>query len=70
MPHLVLKYYPRDLSDSDKSEMASDLAQVLKKHLGTQDESISIEMTEVAPDKWKNEVYDPYIWPSLDKLIK
>jgi len=50
--------------------MADDLGRVLKDHLGTTDDSISIQMLEVPLEHWKRDVYDVDISPIIDKLIK
>lgn len=70
MPHLNLKYFPRNLNEQEKQELVNALAEVLKQHLNTADETISIEMHEVNPSDWKAQVYDPIIKPNLDSLAK
>jgi len=70
MPHLDLHFNPRDLNEADIAAMADDLRHVLKSHLGTSDDAISMAFTQVAEENWKAEVYDPIISPALDKLYK
>ena len=70
MPHLDLHFNPRDLSEADIAEMANDLRNVLKSHLGTSDDAISLNFSQVCEQNWKEEVYDPIISPVLDKLYK
>ncbi|MDX6914900.1 tautomerase PptA [Pectobacterium carotovorum] len=70
MPHIDVKYFPRNLSEEEKKAVAGDLAAVLKKHFGSSDDSLSVALNEVQPDRWKDEVYDPIIKPHLDTLAK
>ncbi|MBW7982674.1 tautomerase PptA [Enterobacillus tribolii] len=70
MPHIDVKFFPQDLSDFQKQELVSDLCNVLKAHLGSKDGSISVALTEVSADRWKEEVYDPVIKPALGRLAK
>jgi 4-oxalocrotonate tautomerase len=70
MPHVDLKYYPRDLTAQDKQALAEAIASVLKQHLNTTDDAISIAMHEVDAADWKAQVYDPIIKPNLSILAK
>lgn len=70
MPHVDLKYNPRNLSDEQKQSLANAIVEVLKQHLHTTDEAVSIAMHEVEAHDWKAEVYDPVIKPNLDTLAK
>lgn len=70
MPHLDLHFNPRDLSDDDVTAMANALVDVLKRYLATSDDAISIAMTRVSADDWKEQVYDPIIAPQRGTLFK
>ncbi|EEJ2343471.1 tautomerase PptA [Salmonella enterica subsp. enterica serovar Minnesota] len=70
MPHLDLHFNPRELFDEDVTKMADELCKVLKGHLATSDSAISIAMTRVTADDWKERVYDPIITPQLESLFK
>ncbi|MBP2171385.1 4-oxalocrotonate tautomerase [Erwinia toletana] len=70
MPHIDIKYFPRELSDEEKSAIAEAMADVLKQHFGSKDSSLSVAMTEIPPEQWKTEVYDPLLKPHLDTLVK
>lgn len=61
MPHVSIEYFPRDLSDAEKQSLADEISASLKKYLGASEPSISIAMQEVAPEDWKEQVYDPEI---------
>lgn len=70
MPHVDLTYYPRNLNAEEKKDLANAIVEVLKSHLGTTTDAVSIAMHEVMPDDWKAKVYDPIIKPQLDTLAK
>ncbi|KHS65701.1 Tautomerase PptA [Pectobacterium brasiliense] len=70
MPHIDVKHFPRNLSEEEKKAVAEDLAAVLKKHFGSSDESLSVALNEIQPERWKDDVYDPFIKPKLDTLPK
>ncbi|KFF69293.1 tautomerase PptA [Pectobacterium brasiliense] len=70
MPHIDVKHFPRNLSEEEKKAVAEDLAAVLKKHFGSSDESLSVALNEIQPERWKDDVYDPFIKPQLDALPK
>jgi 4-oxalocrotonate tautomerase len=70
MPHLTIQCFPRNLSDAEKRDMAAEMVSVLKKYLGASDDSISISLIEVSQGRWKSDVYDPIIKPSLGQLLK
>lgn len=70
MPHLDLHFNPRVLSDEDITEMANALSDVLQRYLFTSDDAVSIAMTRVSADDWKELVYDPIIAPQIGSLFK
>ncbi|EKQ3464746.1 tautomerase PptA [Escherichia coli] len=70
MPHLDLHFNPRELSEEDIAKMADELCKVLKNYLATSESAISIAMTRVSADDWKEQVYDPIIAPQLGALFK
>ncbi|MAK91129.1 MAG: Tautomerase PptA [Oleibacter sp.] len=70
MPHVDIKYFPRDLSEEEKQIIADKICSVLKQHLHADDGSISVAMTEVPSGLWKETVYDREIAPKLDQLVK
>ncbi|MEH2921299.1 tautomerase PptA [Samsonia erythrinae] len=70
MPHIDVKYFPRNLSEDEKKTIADELTAVLKTHFGSSDDSLSVAMNEIQPERWKEEVYDPLIKPQLATLVK
>ncbi|GAB7215635.1 tautomerase PptA [Dickeya oryzae] len=70
MPHVAIKYFPRNLPETVKQDLTNDISDLLKKYLNAEDKSISVALTEVTPDRWKDTVYDIEIGPELDNLTK
>lgn len=70
MPHVDIRYFPKDLDDRRKNEMVADIVAVLKKHLGSSEDSVSVALHEILPEHWKAEVYDPIIMAQFDELVK
>nr|ULG18699.1 hypothetical protein Puna18p_00113 [Serratia proteamaculans] len=57
MPHLDLDLNPRKLNEDGISSMASDLYEVLQRHLGTNDDAISFSFTQISAENCKSQVY-------------
>ncbi|VEB97606.1 Tautomerase pptA [Cedecea lapagei] len=70
MPHIEIKCFPRDLSDEQKQTIASEMCDVLKKHFGSKDESLSVALKMIEQSRWKEEVWDTQLAPEMDELIK
>ncbi|MBJ3817115.1 tautomerase PptA [Shimwellia pseudoproteus] len=61
MPHIDVKYFPRELSHEEKEAIADELCAVIQKHFQSKETSLSVTMAEVAKDNWKSSVYDQII---------
>ncbi len=70
MPHIEIKCYPRDLTEEQKQVLATDLCDVLKKHFGSKDDSLSVALQMVEQAQWKSEVWDKQIAPQMEQLLK
>ncbi|WP_299999769.1 tautomerase PptA [uncultured Cedecea sp.] len=70
MPHIEIKCFPRDLSEEQKQALATDVCDVLKKHFGSKDESLSVALQMVEQAQWKSEVWDTQIAPQMAQLLK
>lgn len=56
MPHVDIKCFPRDLNDDQKAALATDIAEVIIRHLNSKPGSISVALNEVNPEDWKTQV--------------
>lgn len=70
MPHIDIKCFPRDLNDEEKTALATDIAQVIMRHLDSKPGSISVALSQVNPEDWKTQVWDTEIAPQADTLIR
>jgi len=70
MPHIEIKCFPRDLTEEQKQALATEVCDVLKKHFGSKDESLSVALQMVEQAQWKPEVWDKQIAPQMEQLLK
>jgi len=70
MPHIEIKCFPRELTEEQKQALATEVCDVLKKHFGSKDESLSVALQMVEQAKWKSEVWDTQIAPQMEQLLK
>jgi len=70
MPHIEIKCFPRDLTEEQKQALATDVCDVLKKHFGSKDDSLSVALQMVEQAQWKSEVWDTQIAPQMEQLLK
>ncbi|MGY5957055.1 tautomerase PptA [Kosakonia sp. BK9b] len=70
MPHIDIKCFPRDLNDEQKTALATEITDVIIRHLNSKESSISVALTPVAPEEWQTQVWDTDIAPHMAQLIK
>lgn len=70
MPHVDIKCFPRDLNDDQKAALATDIADVIIRHLNSKPGSISVSLNEVNPEDWKTQVWDTEIALQEKSLIR
>lgn len=70
MPHIEIKCFPRDLTEEQKQAIATEMCDVLKKHFGSKDESLSVALQMIEQAQWKSDVWDTQIAPQMEQLIK
>ena len=70
MPHIDIKCYPKQLTESEMNAFVTELTQLTEKHLKTPADFISISYREVPAEQWKDEVFDKEIRPNIGKLAK
>jgi 4-oxalocrotonate tautomerase len=69
MPHIKIKTYP-DVTEEQKQQLAQAITKQITEITGKPDMVVSIDIVEVAEDKWMDEVYATDIKPHLDRLYK
>lgn len=70
MPHVDIKFFPRDLTEAQRQSFAEEIAQVVMKHLDSKPTSVSVALEQVQPDDWKAQVWETEIAPKMDTLAK
>ena len=69
MPHIDIKFFPRDLTDEQKAALAADLTEVVIRHLNSKERSVSVALNEIKESDWQ-QVWDSEIAPQMEQLIK
>lgn len=69
MPHVVVKLYS-GRSDKQKRALADAVTQAVTSTLNSSEESVSVAIEDVAPERWVEDVYKPDILGRSDKLYK
>lgn len=69
MPHVEIKCYA-GRTDEQKKECAAKIAEVLAETMGCKLSSVSVAIKDVAPDEWKEKVWDAAIVPDEKFLYK
>jgi 4-oxalocrotonate tautomerase len=70
MPHIDIKCYPKHLSETEMKSLTEDLTKLLEQHLHVGYTDVSINYTEVEPERWKADVWDKEIKPNMERLAK
>ena len=68
MPHISLKMY-KGRNKEEKIKIANELLKVLENN-GIKASSVSVGVSDIEPEKWKEEVYDREIRENDDLIIK
>ncbi|MFJ3905645.1 tautomerase family protein [Streptomyces sp. NPDC090025] len=70
VPHVDISYYGREFTADQKDRLAQALADVVVEHFSTYDGAVSIALSPVDPDDWNEQVFEPRITRSPERLIK
>ena len=69
MPHIEIQCFP-GRTDEQKKQCAERIADVVAETLGCKTSSVSVAITDVPEEAWKEKVWDRYIAPELNDLYK
>ncbi len=69
MPHIIVKLYPGK-SEQQKQELADDIVKDVMRVLQSREGAISVAFEEVAPEDWKETVYQPDIEAKPDTIYR
>lgn len=69
MPHISVKLWTGK-TEAEKKQLAEELTKAAMSVLGGGAASFSVAIEDVAPDDWKEQVYDPEIMANKELLYK
>jgi 4-oxalocrotonate tautomerase len=69
MPHVIVKVYAGK-SEQQKARLAEGITKVVTSALNYGEESVSVAIEDVSPERWAEDVYKPDILGKSDKLYK
>ena len=69
MPHIEIKCFP-GRTEEQKVNCAERIADVVAETLGCNTSSVSVAITDVPEEEWKEKVWEKHIAPDYDTLYK
>lgn len=69
MPHVIVKLYA-GRSEMEKAALADEITRVVMKTLGHGADSVSVDIEDIAPQDWVEQVYKPDIAGKPATLFK
>lgn len=69
MPHVVIRCFKADIPGASLDCIRNELTRVLQQALGCAASAVSIDLQQVEPAHWNEQVYQPLIRPHLDTLL-
>jgi 4-oxalocrotonate tautomerase len=69
MPHVIVKLYS-GRSDQQKAALADAVTKAVTATLSYGEESVSVAIEDVSPERWVEDVYKPDILGNIDNLYK
>lgn len=69
MPHVIVKLWP-GRSEQQKARLAEAIVNDVVEILGGGKDSVSVALEEIAPEDWKDKVYQPDILDKPQTLYK
>lgn len=69
MPHVIVKMYA-GRSEQEKKRLAEAVTKAVTTTLGYGEESVSVAIEDVAPERWAEEVFRPDILGNAGRMYK
>ncbi len=69
MPHVIVKMYPGRTEDQ-KRRLADAITQAVVSIAVCSEDAVSVSIEEVTQDRWKEEVYEPFISKSESTMYR
>jgi 4-oxalocrotonate tautomerase len=70
MPHVVISCFKADIPLLKLDRIQQEIAQILEQELACSPVAISVDLKQIEPDSWREQVYLPNIAPRMDALIR
>ncbi|AKJ31886.1 hypothetical protein [Caldimonas brevitalea] len=70
MPHVVIRCFKAEIPAANLERLQQTLTQLLQQALSCPADAVSIDLQQVEPALWKEQVYQPLIQPHLDELLR
>jgi 4-oxalocrotonate tautomerase len=68
MPHIIVKMYPGRTVEQ-KNKLAQAIADSIVQIAKCEEKTVSVAVEEIAPEKWAETVYRPYILGKEETLV-
>jgi 4-oxalocrotonate tautomerase len=69
MPHVMINCFKADIPEERLTRLRSGIAKILQQELGCYEEAISIDLRQVEPQNWREQVYEVLIAPRMKDLL-
>lgn len=70
MPHVVIHCFKAAIPAPGLERIGREIADLLVRELGCSAAAVSVDLEQVEPERWQEQVYLPSIAPRLDGLIR
>lgn len=70
MPHVVVSCFKADIPLPNLHRIQQQIAHILQQELACSPGAVSVDLKQVEPDLWKDQVYLQLIEPRMDALIR
>ncbi len=69
MPHIVVKIYT-GRPEEQKQQLTQAIIRDVCETLDVAEKTVSVAIEEIAPENWKNDIYEPEIKANIEALYK
>ncbi len=69
MPHITIKLYP-GRTEQQKKQLSDKVTEAVIETTACSSDAVSVDIVDVKPENWTEQVYDTEILPRMDVLIK
>lgn len=70
MPHVVISCFKIDIPEGNLEHLQQRLTQLLQRELGCSEDAVSIDLQQIEPACWREQIYQPMIEPRLSRLLR